>query len=93
MTILTEEQNEIMLTVKGHLLNHVLFGYAEEDLDPDSSFLELGILDSTGIMELVSMIESHFDVEVLDSEIIPENLDSLSCIAAFVWGKQHRDRG
>ncbi|MNB74460.1 D-alanine--poly(phosphoribitol) ligase subunit 2 [compost metagenome] len=93
MTILTEEQNEIMLTVKGHLLNHVLFGYAEEDLDPDSSFLELGILDSTGIMELVSMIESHFDVEVLDSEIIPENLDSLRCIAAFVWGKQHRDRG
>ncbi|AIQ63697.1 hypothetical protein PSTEL_12005 [Paenibacillus stellifer] len=82
-----------MLTVKGHLLNHVLFGYAEEDLDPDSSFLELGILDSTGIMELVSMIESHFDVEVLDSEIIPENLDSLRCISAFVWGKQHRDRG
>ena len=52
------------------------------------SFLELGILDSTGIMELVTFIEREFKIKVEDQEIIPENLDSINSIVNLVVRKQ-----
>jgi acyl carrier protein len=53
----------------------------------DDSFLERGILDSTGVLELVSHIENTFGVRVEADEIIPENLDSLNKLASFVLRK------
>lgn len=73
--------------VRGFLLDNYLFGYGEDELSNESSFLELGILDSTGIIELVTFIEREFKIEVLDCEILPENLDSIDCISHYVYSK------
>jgi acyl carrier protein len=53
----------------------------------DESFLEKGILDSTGVLELVGHLEKQFGIRVEADEIIPDNLDSLNKLAAFVLRK------
>ena len=52
------------------------------------SFLEKGILDSTGILEVIYFIEEEFGMSVDDEEMIPENLDSVDNIVAFIGRKQ-----
>ena len=58
-----------------------------EDLVDDESMLEKGIIDSTGVLELVAFIESTFDIKVEDEELIPENLDSIKNIVNFLERK------
>jgi len=53
-------------------------------LDETTSFLEQGIIDSTGVLELVTFIEDHFGVTVRDEDLVPSNFDSLRALAAFV---------
>jgi len=53
-------------------------------LTADMSFLENGIIDSTGVLELIAFLEADFRIKVEDSDIVPENLDSLDRIAAFL---------
>lgn len=57
------------------------------DLTDEASLLDLGIVDSTGILEVVTFIEEQFEVTVDDSEMLPENLDSINNITAFVERK------
>jgi acyl carrier protein len=57
------------------------------DLPDDASFLGRGILDSTGVLELVGFLEDRFRIEVSDHEMLPENLDSLSAIEAYIKKK------
>jgi len=69
------------------VVDNFLFG-EEGDLSNEDSFLEKGIVDSTGIMELVSHLESAFKINVENRELIPDNLDSIARVAAFVMKKQ-----
>jgi len=55
-------------------------------LDTDS-FMEKGIIDSTGVLELLEFIEGEFAIKVEDEEVIPDNLDSLQKLTLFVQGK------
>lgn len=55
-----------------------------QKLEDRDSLLDSGLVDSTGIMELVMFIESTLGVKVADSEVLPENLDSIARIAEFV---------
>ncbi|WP_428268622.1 acyl carrier protein [Haliangium sp.] len=57
-------------------------------LTDDTSLLEQGIVDSTGILEVVAFIESTFDIQVEDAEMVPENLDTIDGIVAYVARKQ-----
>ena len=57
-------------------------------LEDRTSLLDQGIIDSTGVLEVIMFIESKFGVTVEDSEMLPENLDSIERIAAFVARKQ-----
>ena len=57
-------------------------------LSDDASLLEQGIIDSTGVLELVTFIEDSFGVTVDDSEMVPQNLDSVDRIASFVGAKR-----
>jgi acyl carrier protein len=57
-------------------------------LADDGSLLDQGIIDSTGVLELVGFLESEFGVQVKDEEMLPENLDSIARIAAFVAQKR-----
>jgi len=82
---------EIQETLRNYIAQNILFapdGFAYND---DDSFLENGILDSTGVVELVAFIEDHFKVSVEDAEITPQNFDSIASLAAYVSGKlNHR---
>src|SRR5689334_3963612 len=56
-------------------------------LRDDASFLGEGLVDSTGILELVSFLEEHYALQLADDELIPENLDSIVRVTAFVTRK------
>jgi acyl carrier protein len=57
-------------------------------LKDDASLIDAGIVDSTGVMEIVQFIETELGVKVADSEIVPENVDSIARIVAFVEKKK-----
>lgn len=64
-----------------------LFRSDQQGLASDQSLLEAGLIDSTGVLELVAFIEEHFAIRMEDAEITPDNLDSIRAIAAYVSGK------
>lgn len=57
-------------------------------LEDGASLLDHGIIDSTGVLEVISFIEENFGLTVEDSEMLPENLDSIERIAKFISGKK-----
>jgi len=73
--------------VRKFIFENFLFGDERNELNADDSFLEKGIVDSTGILELVSFIEENFNLQVEDEELVPDNLDSLNKVAAYVRRK------
>ena len=64
-----------------------LFGAEEDAPEPEASFLELQLMDSTGVLELVDFLESAFAIQIADDELVPENLDSIRKICKFVGVK------
>jgi acyl carrier protein len=72
--------------IRAFILENFLFGNAE-GLNDDTSFLEEGIIDSTGVLELVTYLEEEFSLKVDDEELIPENLDSINNINTFLQKK------
>jgi acyl carrier protein len=72
--------------IKNFIVLNFLFGNAD-GLDDKTSFLEEGIIDSTGVLELVTYLEEEFSIKVEDEELIPENLDSIYKIAAYLERK------
>lgn len=67
--------------------NYIVGRSSKTDLKPDESLLDSGIMDSTGILELVLFLEEKFSITIADEEIIPENLDSIKNIMAFLTKK------
>jgi acyl carrier protein len=64
-----------------------MFREEVDSLPEDSSFLDAGIIDSTGVLELVCFLENTFGIEVADDEMLPQNLDSIRAITAYVKRK------
>ena len=62
-------------------------------MEETDSFLEKGIIDSTGVLELVSFIEATYGFRVEDEELVPENLDTIGDVASFVLKKQGESLG
>ncbi len=81
---------QIKQTVKNYILENVLYGAGEDELNYEDSFLEKGIIDSTGVLEIVSFIEEEYDFTVEDEEMVPENLDSVNNLAQFIKGKTEK---
>lgn len=73
--------------VREFVVSNFLFGDTRTGLQPDDSFLENGIVDSTGVLELVAHLEQTYQIEIKDQELIPDNLDSVSKVASFVARK------
>ena len=73
--------------VRRFIEENFLFRSDVSALSDDASLLEGGIMDSTGILELVAFLESEFPISMSDAEIVPENLDSIASIAAYVQRK------
>ena len=74
--------------VRNFILENYLYTDDQSELDSNDSFLDKGIIDSTGIMEVIFFLEDEFGVHVEDEEMIPENLDSVNSITRFIATKQ-----
>lgn len=72
--------------VLAYITDNFLMGLKTEIKD-DSSLLDLGIIDSTGVIELIAFLEETFGIHVEDDEITPDNLDSLRRIERYVRAK------
>ena len=77
---------ELATTVRQFIIENFLFE-EDESLKEDTSFLESGIIDSTGILELVNFIEETFEIAVEDEELVPENLDSIANVVQYLRKK------
>ena len=73
-------------TIHGFIVENFLFGDGEQ-LTNATSFLDSGIIDSTGILELITSLEETYNITIEDDELIPENLDSLNNVAKFIEQK------
>ena len=72
--------------IRDFVIANFLFGQDGVLVD-DQSFLENGIVDSTGVLELVTFLEQRFGIAVADRELLPANLDSVQNAARFVARK------
>jgi len=77
---------ELKRQIKAFVIENFLFGNAD-GLEDDTSFLEEGIIDSTGVLELVTYLEETFSINVEDDDLIPENLDSIDNVATYLQRK------
>jgi acyl carrier protein len=66
--------------------NFPLSGDASE-LDRDESLIGAGVIDSTGVLEVIGFVEERYEIQIADEEVLPENLDSIAAIGRFVSGK------
>jgi acyl carrier protein len=73
--------------VRAYIVENFVMGSATFELSDTDSFMDKHVVDSTGFLELVTFIEESWGVTVEDDEMVPENLDSLANIDAFVSGK------
>ncbi|MGE3510609.1 MAG: acyl carrier protein [Vicinamibacterales bacterium] len=73
--------------VREFVIANFLFGQDNGQLQNGQSFLESGVVDSTGVLELVTFIEERFGISVEDRELLPQNLDSIDNVARFVEQK------
>jgi acyl carrier protein len=73
--------------IRQFIVENFLFGQRSNQLADDESFLESGIIDSTGVLELIAFIESRYEISVADEELVPANLDSVNRVAGFVERK------
>jgi acyl carrier protein len=78
----------IKKTIRHYIMENLLFIEDESALQDSDSFLDGGIIDSTGVMEIIMFIEETFAIKVDDNEMLPANLDSVDSLTAFVQRKQ-----
>lgn len=74
-------------TIQAYVAENFLFSSNGFELSDDASLLDEGIVDSTGVLELVLFVEERFDIEVLDNEIVPDNFDSVNNLTSYIQRK------
>jgi len=78
--------NEMREQIRSYVIENFLFG-DDTGLDDSVSFLESGMIDSTGILEVIGFLEENFSIKVDDEELIPENLDSINNLVGYLVRK------
>ena len=74
---------DVEAQLRGFILDNF---FVEDELDARESLTDAGVIDSTGVLEVVSWIEDTFSVVVPDADILPDNLDSIARIVGYVMG-------
>ena len=73
--------------VRSFLAENFLLSSDGFTLGDDASLLEAGVVDSTGVLEVIFFVEETFGVEVADDEIVPDNFDTVNKMAAYIESK------
>lgn len=79
--------SDIQAKIMDFIKENFIMGRSETTLDVEESLIESGIMDSTGVLELVEFLESTFSIQIDDEELIPENLESIKNIVEFLKTK------
>jgi len=79
-------ESDIRSKLREFIKKHFLLGN-DADLKDDDSFMNKGIVDSTGILEVVSFVEETFSFRLPDEDLVPENLDSINNLVTYIKGK------
>lgn len=78
--------------IRAELTEFIVTNYLFDDVARaprhDDALVEEGVIDSTGILELIEFLESHFGIEVSEAETVPQNLGSISSLTEFVMSKR-----
>lgn len=78
---------EIKKEIYNYIEENVLFDSVDSSISDDDSFMENGVIDSTGILELVSFIEEKFGFSVEDEDLVPDNFDSVNNLVDYIKKK------
>ena len=81
------DEKEIKNIITQFILNNFVFNGQNKSIDENLSLYEKGIIDSTGVLELVDFLEEKFEIKIEDEELIPDNLDSINKISKFIQRK------
>ena len=79
---------EIQKQVRNFVIENLLLGEEENEFLDGQSFLDSGLIDSTGILEIIGFLEEQYAITIEDDEMVPENLDSVERIVAFLKNRQ-----
>lgn len=79
---------DTLKAVENFMFDQIGVGFGKQTLAPDENLMDLGIIDSLGIIKVVIFLEDNFQISVEDSEIVPDNFDCLNSIANFVARKK-----
>jgi acyl carrier protein len=82
-----QDHAQVRESVRDYILQNYLFSTDAAALKDDVSLMQTGVIDSTGVLELIFFLKEQFGIEVEDEEMVPENLDSVAKIVAFVVRK------
>jgi acyl carrier protein len=88
MTDNLKTEREIKAALRNFITESFLPSAGLESFVDDDSFMETGIIDSTGVLELLEFIEETFTIKIEDEEVVPANLDSLNYLSAFIQRKK-----
>lgn len=80
--------NAVETQIRSYILENFLYTKDEGKLKNTASFLEEGIVDSTGILELLLFVQETFGVQVEDEEVVPDNFDSVERLTRYICTKQ-----
>jgi len=93
MTGTTMEGLQTLSSIKDRIRDFVIENFRYGDaagVKDDLSLVSSGVVDSTGVLELITFLEDTFAIKIADPEVVPENLDSVAMIASFVEKKLRR---
>jgi acyl carrier protein len=82
------ETRAVAAKIRDYLARNFLFSENGFEYEDDASFLELGIIDSFGFMELLHWVEEEFSISVADDELVPDNFDSVQKLSSFILAKK-----
>lgn len=75
---------QVIQEIREFIATNFLFRDDRSELTDTESLLDAGLIDSTGVLELVAFLEKQYEISIADSDIVPDNLDSIQAIANFV---------
>ncbi len=79
--------SQLKLEIRSFITENFLYGADDGSLKDHASLLANGLIDSTGVLELVSFVESKYSIAVSDDELVPDNFDSVNNLSSFIQRK------
>ncbi len=82
-----EESSGIRTEIRHFIIDNFMMGRMPEELTDSDSLLSKGIIDSTGVLELIGFLEENYQLNVDNDDLIPANFDSVNSLVTYIQNK------